>query len=93
MQRPFAPRSFPLIIAALGRLAGNIERCPDVLRPPSIKTIATSLQAEGDAADARREVATLERDNVELAATNRELVQRVEELECQQSGAAAAAQS
>ena len=51
------------------------------------------VQAEGDAADARREVATLERDNVKLAATNRQLVQRMEELECQQSGAAAAIQS
>jgi cell division protein FtsB len=54
-----------------------------------IKNRAILLQAEGDAADARREVATLERDNVKLAATNRQLVRRVEELECHQSGAAA----
>ena len=52
-----------------------------------------SSQAEGDAADARRQVATLEHDNVKLAATNRQLVQRVEELECQHPGAAAAIQS
>jgi hypothetical protein len=38
-------------------------------------------QAEGDAADARREVATLERENLELAAANRQLARRVKVLE------------
>ena len=80
----------------LGWLVGNIEGCPDVLRPSGpfcFRIITMPLQAEGDAADARHEVVTLERDNVELAATNRQLVRRVEELECQQAGAAAATQS
>ena len=83
LQGPFAPRSSPPWCCVW---AG-------ALRPCLCQNTAMSSQAEGDAADARRQVATLEHDNVKLAATNRQLVQRVEELECQHPGAAAAIQS
>jgi hypothetical protein len=77
----------------LGRVASLARQGQAESRAAAAAADAACVEAEGDAADARREVATLERDNVKLAATNRQLVQRVEELECQQPGAAAVTQS